>query len=571
MDGCKSASTWLVIALLILLFGCGVGGDEPAVAGEEPAPPVQVAPLRAEAATLYVRTDGGDASQCTGLVDAPYPGSGSAQPCAWAHPFYALPPGGPARIQGGDTLLIGEGSYAMGFGAPGADVCDEGGSFDCHMAPVPSGPDAAHPTRILGAGWQNGCRRPPELWGTERPWFILNLTGSSHVEVACLEITDHSGCVEFHSGGMACERETPPYGPWAAYGLYAEDATDVTLRHLNIHGLAWGGIHAGRLTDWRVEDVRIAGNGGVGWDGDIGGDSADSGDMHLLRFVVEWNGCGETYPGSEPVGCWGQTAGGYGDGMGTESTGGQWVFEDSAFLHNTSDGLDLLYVREAGSSIEIRRTRAEGNAGDQIKTTGPTLIENVVAVSNCGFFEGKPFTHHVDPCRAGGSALAFNLHPGDLVTVVNATVTGQGDCLVLAECVEGESCAGSERVRLRNSVFLGHPEVDPSDTTCLAWAEGLAHDPFEMDHLLIADVKDMPEPCPADSVCGGPLGLARPAIDNFDGHLLPGSPAIDAGTTEGAPPDDVEGQPRDSLPDIGAYEWRATSSRVYLPLAVRVI
>ena len=47
-----------------------------------------------QAATYYVRSDGGDASQCTGRSDARYPGSGSNQACAWKHPFIALPPAG---------------------------------------------------------------------------------------------------------------------------------------------------------------------------------------------------------------------------------------------------------------------------------------------------------------------------------------------------------------------------------------------------------------------------------------------------------------------------------------------
>ena len=69
-------------------------------------------------ATYYVRTDGGSAEQCTGLVSAPYLGSGTNQPCAWDHPFRALPPGGTPRISGGDTLIIGPGAYSMGYGAP---------------------------------------------------------------------------------------------------------------------------------------------------------------------------------------------------------------------------------------------------------------------------------------------------------------------------------------------------------------------------------------------------------------------------------------------------------------------
>lgn len=574
MNSKRISLTLFALALVSLLLGCDNAN------GAIVPIPTRI-PARAEVAVFYVRPDGGDAVQCTGLADAPYPGSGTGQPCAWDHPFRALPPGEPPRIQGGDTLHISVGSYAMGFGAPSAATCEPGGAFDCHMPPVPSGPDAAHPTRILGAGWDVGCPNPPELWGTERPWFILNLTGSSHIELACLEITDHSDCVEFHTGDLACARDTPPYGPWAAVGIHAEDAADVYLHHLNIHGLAWGGIHAGRLTDWRVEDVRIAGNGGVGWDGDIGENSSNSGTLLFRRFVVEWNGCGETYPGGKPAGCWGQTAGGYGDGLGTGATGGHWIFEDSAFLHNTSDGLDLLYAREPGSNIEIRRTHAEGNAGNQLKTNGPTIIENSVVVGNCSFFEGQPFTYvgnfdgtrqdSVDNCRAAGNALSLSLRRGDRATVVNSTITGEGDCLVLAECDTASGhCNGSELVLLRNSIFQGQVDfLQPFENTCLAWAEALPGDPFAVDHLLIADVKDMPDPCPPASLCGAWLGLVGTAMDSFDAHLLPNSPAINAGAIEGAPADDFDGHPRDPEPDIGAYEWRAPSSRIFLPLVIR--
>ncbi|HBY96633.1 MAG TPA: hypothetical protein DEP84_22260, partial [Chloroflexi bacterium] len=67
----------------------------------------------------YVRPDGGSPTQCTGRVDAPYPGSGTGQPCSWDHPFRALPPDGTPRIAGGDTLVIAAGSYMMGYCAPG--------------------------------------------------------------------------------------------------------------------------------------------------------------------------------------------------------------------------------------------------------------------------------------------------------------------------------------------------------------------------------------------------------------------------------------------------------------------
>ena len=85
------------------------------------------------------------------------------QPCAWDHPFRALPPDGTPRIAGGDTLIIAAGSYRMGYDAPGADNCDADGAFGCYMPAIPGGLNAANPTRILGAVWDTGCANPPEL------------------------------------------------------------------------------------------------------------------------------------------------------------------------------------------------------------------------------------------------------------------------------------------------------------------------------------------------------------------------------------------------------------------------
>jgi len=48
--------------------------------------------------------------------------------------------------------------------------------------------------------------------------------------------------------------------------------------------------------------------------------------------------------------------------------------------------------------------------------------------------------------------------------------------------------------------------------------------------------------------------------ENGDYHLLAGSPCIDAGTPEGAPPDDIEGNPRDEFPDMGAYEYQGVGT-----------
>ena len=538
-------------------------------------------PARAQGTVYYVRPDGGSTTQCTGLADAPYTGASSN--CAWDHPFRALPPGAAPRISGGDTLIIEAGAYLMGYGAPGDDHCDADGAFGCYMPSIPSSPDPAHPTRILGAGWDTGCVDPPELWGTQRANLIVNLTDSNNVEVACLEITDHSGCVESHSGALACQRDMYPFGEWAALGVYAEDSSNVRLSDLNIHGLASSGVQAGRLADWTVEDVRIAGNGWVGWDGDIGGNDSNSGTLTFRRWMVEWNGCGETYPGRQPTGCWAQTAGGYGDGVGTGATGGNWIIEDSRFLHNTSDGLDLLY-HELGGSISLNRVRAEGNAGNQIKVTGQTAITNSVLVGNCAYFEGQPFTHHVDPCRALGNTLEVVYTGGERISIVNSTLYGQGDGLIGGGPRFGFACNGSETLVGRNNVFRGDQDFfDPGDVTFLFYQEDCSDLVFEGDYGIAYNVKNVDAPWvsppypSAHNLLQDPK-LTGPLSGNAYGMTLAAdSPAIDAGDNAACPNIDFDNRIRpidgdddgSAVCDIGAYERWMPTAWVYLPVILK--
>jgi len=574
----------LIVVTLACNFGAGSTPATPVATGSavpltNPVEPIQLVVEPTPVGTLpessrgvyYIRPDGGSSEQCTGLANAPYPGKGTGQPCAWDHPFRALPPGGMPRIAGGETLIVATGAYQMGYGAPGADNCDEAGSFDCQMPPIPSGPDADHPTRILGTGWDSGCGEPPELWGSGRPWFIVNLTDASNIALSCFEITDHSACIESHSGGLACERDTPPYGDWAPYGLFAEDSANVLLRDLNIHGLAAGGIHAGRLTNWTVENVRIAGNGSVGWDGDLWDDNGDanSGTLIFRHWVVEWNGCGETYPGGEPTGCWGQEAGGYGDGVGTGETGGNWIIEDSAFLHNTSDGLDLLY-HTLGGSITLDRVRAEGNAGNQVKVTGQTEITNSVLVGNCAFFENQSFTYWVDHCRALGDTLAIFFTGGEQASIMNSTIYGQGDGLVMGGVREGFQCSGTEKISVHNSIFVGDADYfDPSDITFLFYQEDCSSLKLDSDYNIIYNTKNIECGAMGDYTASGAHDLcADPSLTGpFSGKEYgmipaPGSPAIDAGENGVCPPVDIlntlrpaGGNGDSSLGcDIGAYE-----------------
>lgn len=499
------------------------------------------------ATTYYVRTDGGTDVQCNGKADAAYPGSGSNLACAFSHPFYVLSPAGsPSRMAGGDTLIIGPGQYMMGFGAPNTPSCSQYYPWDCSMRAVPSG-TVSNPTRILGKGYDTGCVSKPQLWGTERSASVLDLRSSSNVQIQCLEITDHSSCMD--SGpdpATTCNRDSYPYGPWAMIGIVAADSQNVLLKNINIHGLR-SGVLAGRLKDWTVENTDIIANSFVGWDGDIGADaSSNSGTILFRKSKIKWSGCGETYPGLQRHHCYSQDQGGYGDGLGTHKTDGNWVFDRVDFSHNVSDGLDLLYHTGNGSVI-IKHSRFEGNAGNQVKVAANTTIDNTKMIGNCAYFNGKSFTSKTgvggstvsfNNCRAAGNTIAVDFHPGTQVGIYNSTITGHGDVLVQSG---GSNCTAGEKVVSKNNIYLGGPEFnnggqDQADLYYAAGASGNGDGPcgsvsFVSTNDIIWGTKNNSSKCPGGvSKCVDPklVGPITYGGDDQDVSLQATSPAIKA-------------------------------------------
>jgi len=495
------------------------------------------------AATYYVRTDGGTAEQCDGLSDAPYTPDADGH-CAWSHPYWALTDRGEWKIQGGDTLVIKGGTYVLGFGAPNTSKwCSSYWPWSCKLPPIPSGTEDS-PTRILG-----DCADPPKLVGVERLSSIFSLKGTQYAEIACFELTDDAACVEFHpNADLACPRGSFPFGPWAKAGVTASDSAHVTLRNLDVHGFANRGIIAYRLSDWRLEDVRIAGNGWSGWEGDAGPgqDSANTGNIVFDNVTVEWNGCVEALDGSY-TGC----QSGYGDGLGTGATGGHWIFRDCTFRYNTSDGLDLLYLKVGDdTAVEIENLRAYGNAGNQVKVRGKDVyIANSIIQGNCDYFEGKPFNYRVTSCRAGGDALAVHVTDGGRGAVVNSYLDGRGNVLVLLASLGQNSV-----FKIYNDILVGKDNFFNNNRVGMVYKDQV--DPTAqiiVSHVIVHNLKD-------NSILPGEAIVNADPLLGDD--LVPdsGSPAIDSGLPvlyEGLIPDvDIEGtaRPQGQGVDLGPYE-----------------
>lgn len=510
----------------------------------------------APAATYYVRSDGGTAAQCNGTANAP----ASATPnCAWSAPTIPLPMGNSEYggvipkplIAGGDTLVIGAGSYKVGLGAPGAagSICASAQSYECVIASIPSG-TPAQPTVITG-----DCSAPPELWAFGSANGVLWLRNVHDIKIACLSITDHSLCISGYGptkgtgGVIACTKNSPTQ-PFGMDGMQIIGTTNIELDNVNVHGMAQYGITAGALHGTNVfNNLTIRANGWGGWNGDLSGivnapNSSDDGSMTFNKLVVAWNGCAEAYPATTIVGCWGQTNGGYGDGFGTARTAGVWTFNNATFYQNTSDGLDLLY-HTLGGSITINGGVFWGSIGNQIKAGGGVTISNAVINGMCNNWSTYPVGgasgNSSNDCRAAGTAVVMTQNaPNQTSTITHSTVTGNGDELLIGEGSDGASNGGyaytpnSTNVwTYSNNIFLGQPSAyKTGEQTALDWySDGTFGGTVQYSNNIVWNVKN--GQCPTGSICKDPQ-LTDESLPTFNPVPLSGSPAW--GTNAGAQP-----------------------------------
>lgn len=388
--------------------------------------------------TYYVRVNGGTSTQCTGLVNADYSGSGTAQPCAFSNPSFAIGASSrAAKMVGGDILIIQNGTYQIGYGAPGFDTgCSTSYAYSCKLLPVPSG-TAAKPTRILGEGYGTGCSTRPKLSGRERANSVFSIENSGYVEIQCLEITDGAECgggkantpYDYYDAASGCNRNTYPHGNYALNGIAGEASHDIYMKNVNVHGLAGSGVTSARISNWSLVNVDMSYNSSAGWNGDIGG-TDNTGYIKWVGGTVNWNGCiesattkGVILPGS----CVGQGGGNYADGIGMNNTGGDWYFKNVEVSYNVQDGIDLLYLLNTGT-VTYENILAIGNGGNALKTGNTrsmNYINNSTLIGNCtamGPTRPYVFAGSNTFCRAGGHPVAA---AGD-TTVNKSTIYTSG-------------------------------------------------------------------------------------------------------------------------------------------------
>ncbi len=503
---------------------------------------------QAMAAELFVRPDGGTWLQCNGTVNTAYSNDVIGNNCAVSHIFELLDPQrDDIRMSGGDTVNImnnadgTEAEYTMGrHGSYISGNCASSWAYECAMPSIPAG-TAGNPTKIRGGNTDN-CGVKPVLWGTARASHIINIDNTEHVQVSCLTITDKNSCIGasgYPDKSLICDRSAPYDKTFADTGIRMRDSKEILLKNLNVQGLSKG-IHAGRLENITLDNVNIHANYSVGWDGDIGGSgSANTGTIKFIDSSITFNGCGLIYsPGSnnheEPHACAKQDLGGYGDGLGTAVTGGDWVFENVKVLHNNSDGIDLLY-HELGGKITIKNSHIEGNAGNQLKVAGSSEITNNIIIGNCGWNsrQDAELGENGENCRALGNTLSLSYtHTDTKIDVINNTVLSEGDCIISGGNRTGIA-DGTQTLNIINNVFYALIDwhQSSSENSCMYYTE----DPFPINRIhnnLIHKTKGYGDPCnnfqaniPSDGM-GSLCTTSSGPYFNHDDHNVPSNPML---------------------------------------------
>ena len=353
---------------------------------------------------------------------------------------------GPGVIAGGDTVIIRNGPWRIGFesGRKSAnDVwCLKSGKLADKGAPVPPFPPVprSHSPPILGENYAS-CgtstttdkSKLTQLFGGFGLGPVLNLGGAQFVDVQCIEITRHSQCATHGDPRLPsdCKRYESPIDDFDSDGIMTTQKThDVFLQTIcgstdtRTSGVI--GPTIGGLVSCSALRHQLQRHGKLGHFDDGGGTPSVNGVWDFNYSTIEWNGCSQEYPITHrfprplllrtkhrrlrrrspvrhPKTC--LTA----------------HIDHSTFRYNTQDGLDLGHIDTGTCSLTITNSIAYGNSGGQFKwgpNENPVVFVNNIVVGNCTRLsqplDGTPASynkHLADFCRAE-DALSFNFRQG---------------------------------------------------------------------------------------------------------------------------------------------------------------
>ncbi|MGB9594442.1 MAG: right-handed parallel beta-helix repeat-containing protein, partial [Anaerolineae bacterium] len=416
---------------------------------------------------------------------------------------------GSRQLHPGDTLVILGGRYVLS-------------RYDADILIPPSGTATAWVTIRGEAG------NRPVLAGRDNLYAAVILAGRSYVRLENLEITHDD-----QATGQAAWFRT-------AISITGEPSSHIVLKDLYVHHIDEGGLDIQDVDDLQVLDSRFeyCGFGAI-----LGPEGEHGGVRNLLI-----RGCTLSYGGHYYQGGDGSNRP-YGrpDGFGIEPSAGPIVIEDTLAAHNYGDGLD-----SKSANTAIRRCIVANNSCDGVKLWGGgSRVENTLIY---GRGDGNPT---VTPWAA---VVIGTEQAGATFELVNVTVDDTLGNNYLMH-VQYDSPGVPVVLTVRNCILRGvDAPIWVAGASTVVADHNLFYFPESPDEVFVhggttytsATIGTLG----TGSLYGDPKFVARAWGGDGDYHLLPDSPALDAGTATGAPSDDLDGNPRPSgsAPDLGAYE-----------------
>ncbi|HET7779919.1 MAG TPA: choice-of-anchor Q domain-containing protein, partial [Rudaea sp.] len=163
-----------------------------------------------------------------------------------------------------------------------------------------------------------------------------------------------------------------------------------------------------------------------------------------------------------------------------------------------------------------------------------------------------------DICRALGNALVLSIQRGLKAVVRYDTITGEGDCLILA--INGDSTSS---IAIQNTALLGKPDwvkanLHPQPQSCFFYWDKISASTWPASYAgnLVWQAKDNACPQGTGNICNVDPKLADASLSAFNSLPAPNSPLVNAAATSvGTLPTDSRSLPR---PSNGGYDIGAT-------------
>ena len=585
--------------------------------------------------TWFVRADGGSlynastapTGQCDGQGDAAYPGSGTNQHCAVDNVWRLYLNGtfglsswsGVSGFTGGDTLVIRGCDATSGEVNPDPPHCRIGtmdANFSwsmcqgisapqgCSMPPIPSGSSGAH-TKILGGcaygtytctaintGYPYGTTNEAQLFGGWATGTIIDLRGSSYVDIEGIEVTSHNGACTRYGSPMwpkGCSVSIP-VDDFAQDGvLFSPTSTNINLTDVYIHGLVVEGLGGPFGAGLVFTRVFSGFNVFAGFNMDDGSSTPDGTGASLTQTMMTMigNGCLEEYPivhtQFPAKACWDSGTGGFGDAWSGQNTNLDTFTCDQCRLQfNAKD--DALGPHTLVKHLVLTNSMFDGSMGQEgkwgLQAGSTSVILNNLILGRCMSMSrqlpGAPQNFNISTglngsylttfCRAAGPVFDWFNDTGSTAIFANNTFVTYQPNIFEGGCATANTCGP---VVFRNNIYLGYTSTYTGSpfnagqmpVLFLDWT-GVNPSDYTADHNVEFGVSAT-DPCGGTIHCTDPLLVSEPAqgsgpvpetvLDNFNFHSTSGSPAVGAGATyTGILSTDYYGTPYSSPPPIGA-------------------